>query len=160
MHSSRQRDGQPELERAARNIVVDCLAVAADEQALVIADPGTRAIGQALRDACAAAGADAVLAMMDRRATHGTEPPATVTAALEACDVYPAPTSRSLGHTRARKRATEAGARGATMPGVTTEMLSRAMAVDMTLLAGRSRAVTRCSRAGRRPRSPARGART
>src|SRR5205807_245805 len=44
-------------------------------------------------------------------------------------------------HTVARKRATDAGARGATMPGVTEEMLARVMAVDFDLMAARSRAV-------------------
>jgi leucyl aminopeptidase (aminopeptidase T) len=71
----------------------------------------------------------------------GTEPPRPITAALAECDVFIAPTSRSLSHTTARKRATDSGARGATMPGVTEEMLARAMAVDFDLMAARSRAV-------------------
>jgi len=59
--------------------------------------------------AAAVAGADAVLAVMDERANDGTEPPRTLAGALEACDVFMAPTSRSLSHTTARKRATDAG---------------------------------------------------
>jgi len=47
----------------------------------------------------------------------------------------------SLSHTMARKRATEAGARGATMPGVTEEMLARTMALDFDSMAARSQAV-------------------
>ena len=42
--------------------------------------------------------------------------------------VFIAPTRRSLSHTRARKAASEAGARGATLPGVTEDMLARLMA--------------------------------
>jgi leucyl aminopeptidase (aminopeptidase T) len=52
--------------------------------------------------------------------------------------VFIAPTSRSLSHTPARKRATENGARGATLPGVTADMLARVMAVNFDLMAGRS----------------------
>jgi leucyl aminopeptidase (aminopeptidase T) len=63
--------------------------------------------------------------------------------------VFIAPTSRSLSHTRARSRATEAGARGATMPGVTPELLARVMAVDFELMTGRSRAVAGLLDAGR-----------
>ena len=40
------------------------------------------------------------------------------------------PTRRSLSHTPARKQAIEAGARGATIPGVSEDMLARVMAVD------------------------------
>jgi leucyl aminopeptidase (aminopeptidase T) len=108
---------------------------------LVITDANLRALGEALRDEAAAAGGDAVLAVMDERESHGTEPPRMLAAALAACDVFIAPTSRSLSHTTARKRASEAGARGATMPGVTEPMLARVMAVDFAAMVARSRAV-------------------
>lgn len=130
-----------DLATAVQTVVRDCLGVGSGENALVIVDPPLLALGQALRHAAQDAGADAVLALMDERATDGTEPPPTVAAALSACDVYIAPTSRSLSHTTARKRASEAGARGATMPGVTEDMLARVMAVDFETMAARSGAV-------------------
>ena len=108
---------------------------------MVVVDPATAAIGEALREEARAAGADAMLIVMDERATDGTEPPPPVAAALAACDVFIAPTSRSLSHTSARKRASDAGARGATMPGVTEDMLARAMAIDFDTMAARSKAV-------------------
>jgi leucyl aminopeptidase (aminopeptidase T) len=129
------------LATAVDSVIARCLAVRAGEDVLVIVDPATRIIGEALREAAAAAGADAVLAVMDERATDGTDPARPIAAALSACDVFIAPTSRSLSHTPARKRASENGARGATMPGVTEEMLTRVMAADFDLMAGRSRAV-------------------
>ena len=55
--------------------------------------------------------------------------------------MFIAPASRSLSHTLARKRASEAGARGATMPHVTTDMLARLMAIDFDRLKSRSHAV-------------------
>jgi aminopeptidase len=127
------------LDPAASTVVRQCLRVQTGEEVLVIVDPATREIGEALRAEAAAAGADAVLAVMDERATDGTEPPRALAAALSASDVYIAPTSRSLSHTVARKRASDAGARGATLPGVTAEMLARAMSVDFELMAARSR---------------------
>jgi leucyl aminopeptidase (aminopeptidase T) len=130
-----------DLGPAVATVVRRCLGVQPGEDALVIVDRETRSIGEVLRDECAAVGADAVLAVMDERATDGTEPPRTIAAALEACDVYIAPTSRSLSHTAARKRASDAGARGATMPGVTEDMLARVMAVDFDTMAARSKAV-------------------
>jgi leucyl aminopeptidase (aminopeptidase T) len=52
--------------------------------------------------------------------------------------------------TSARKRATDAGARGATMPGVTEDMLARVMAVDFDTMAARSNAVANVLDAGMR----------
>ncbi len=129
------------LERAVRTVVRRCLGVQTGHEVLVIGDPGTRELAEALRAEAAAAGADAVLALMAERATDGTEPPPPLAAALSAADVFIAPTSRSLSHTTARKRASEAGARGATMPGVTGEMLARVMDVDFDALAARCAAV-------------------
>ncbi|HET7051288.1 MAG TPA: aminopeptidase [Solirubrobacteraceae bacterium] len=130
-----------DLRPAVSTVVHRCLGVKAGEDVLVIVDAATRAIGEALREEASEASADAVLAVMDERATDGTEPPRTLAAALADCDVYIAPTSRSLSHTTARKRATDAGARGATMPGVTGDMLARVMAVDFDTMAARSKAV-------------------
>jgi leucyl aminopeptidase (aminopeptidase T) len=131
----------PDLGPAVRTVIAKCLAIEAGEEVLVIADAGTRPIGEALRNEAAAAGADAVLTIMDPRQNDGTEPPAPVAAALQACDAFIAPTSRSLSHTTARKRASDAGVRGATMPGVTEDMLARVMAVDFDTMAARSKAV-------------------
>src|SRR5436190_3299637 len=131
------------LDHAVDTIVADCLGVAAGENVVVVVDSERRPLGDALRRRAAEARADAVLALMDERADNGTEPPPPVAAALAASDVFIAPTSKSLSHTRARKAASDAGARGATMPGVTTDMLARVMAVDFAALRARSAAVAR-----------------
>jgi aminopeptidase len=130
-----------DLQQAISTVIRRCLGVQPGEDVVVVVDRATRTIGDALREEAAAAGADAVLAVMDQRATDGTEPPASVAAAMAASDVFVAPTTRSLSHTNARKRATDGGARGATMPGVTEDMLARVMAVDFDAMAARSRAV-------------------
>jgi leucyl aminopeptidase (aminopeptidase T) len=138
----------PDLAPAVSTVVHRCLAVKPGEEVVVVVDPGTRTIGEALRVEASSAGADAVLTIMDERATDGAEPPRAVAAALAASDVFIAPTTRSLSHTLARKRASEVGARGATMPGVTADMLARVMAVDFDTMAARSRAVAALLDAG------------
>ena len=130
-----------DLSAAIDTVINRCLAVQPGEDVLVVADPATRGMGEALRAAASAAGADAVLAVMDERATDGTDPARPIAAAMSACDVFICPTSRSLSHTPARKRASEAGARGATLPGVTEDMLARVMAVDFDRMGRRSRQV-------------------
>jgi leucyl aminopeptidase (aminopeptidase T) len=131
----------PDLGPAVETTLTRCLAVTAGEDVLVIVDPAKQAIGEALREGAGRLGADAALLLMDERADHGTEPAAPVAAAMAACDVFIAPTVKSLSHTDARRLACEAGARGATMPGVTEEMLARVMAIDFDLMAARSHAV-------------------
>lgn len=133
----------PDLDRALITVMERCLDVRGGENVLVIGDPGSRDLAEAMREMAARHGADAVLALMDERATDGTEPPPPIAAALAACDVFLAPTTRSLSHTRARKAASDAGARGATLPGVTAEMLARVMAVDFDALKARTQAIVR-----------------
>jgi leucyl aminopeptidase (aminopeptidase T) len=130
-----------DLGPAIDTILTRCLAVQRGENVLVVSDPGKRQIADALRAGARALGAESVLAEMDERATDGAEPPAVIAAAMMAADVLIAPTTRSLSHTQARKRATDSGVRGATLPGVTAEMLARVMAVDFDPMAARSRAI-------------------
>ena len=75
---------------------------------------------------------------------------------MAAADVVLAPTVQSLSHTAARKRASEAGARIATLPGVTEEMLARVMSADMEGLRRKRRRDRRAARRRvARRRSPA-----
>ncbi len=102
-----------------------------EEEVLVVCNPATQHLGERLREEAADAGADAVLAVISERASHAAEPPRTVADAMAAADVLLAPTVQSLSHTAARKRASENGARCATLPGVTEEILARVMSADM-----------------------------
>jgi leucyl aminopeptidase (aminopeptidase T) len=130
-----------DLDRAVRAVVRECLGVREGEEALVICNPVTQNVGERLRDESAAAGADAVLTVISELPSHGAEPPRTVAEAMAAADVVIAPTVQSLSHTVARERATEAGARCATLPGVTEEMLARVMSADMEGLRRKGQAV-------------------
>ncbi len=119
-----------ELKEAARRTVEGCLAVRPGETVTVVTDAGARVVGEALTAAAAAADAEAILAVMKPRRINGEEPPAPIAALMRASDALLLPTTVSLSHTRARKEASEAGARGASMPGVTPEMMARTMNVD------------------------------
>ena len=130
-----------ELERAVRTVVDSCLGVQPGEDVVIVVDRTTESLGAALQAAAAELGAESVTCVMEPREVDGQEPPAAVAAALAAATVFIAPTRRSLSHTRARKAASEAGARGATLPGVTEDMLARLMACDFPLMSARSRAV-------------------
>jgi leucyl aminopeptidase (aminopeptidase T) len=101
----------PDLSPAVATTLTHCLAVARGEEVLVVVDPGTVAIGEAFAAGARELGAEATLALMSERDSHGAEPPRPVAAALEHCDVFIAPTTKSLSHTAARRRASDGGAR-------------------------------------------------
>ena len=130
-----------DLDLAVQTVVRRCLGIQAGENVLVVGDEGTRDLAEALRAEAANAGAEAVLALMDVRAENGSEPPPAIAAALSAVDVYIAPTTKSLSHTQARKAASEAGVRGATLPGVTSDLLARVMTVDFDAMRARCHAI-------------------
>lgn len=130
-----------DLTRAVETVVRRCLAVREGEEVVVVGDASTADIAIALRDEAERAGADATLAIATARDIDGAEPSRAVAVALAAADVFVAPTSWSISHTRARKDASDAGARGATMPGVTADMLARLMSCDFDVMGERSRKV-------------------
>jgi leucyl aminopeptidase (aminopeptidase T) len=129
------------LDRAVQTVIRDCLGIEPAEDVLVICNPVTEELGALIRILAQGDGAEATLAVVSERDSHAAEPPAPVAAAMLAADVVVAPTIQSISHTAARKAATEAGVRVASMPGVTDEMLSRVMSADMRQLRRRGNAV-------------------
>ncbi len=92
------------------------------ETLLVVTDTDTNHIGRALFDAGVELGLESGLFEIPPMERNGMEPPGSVARAMESADIVVCPTSASLTHTRAREAATEAGARVATMPGITDQM--------------------------------------
>jgi len=113
------------------NIVQSCMALKANENALVVTDIDTIEIGQTLAYACRAVGADPVLAIMSTRDLGGDEPPPPIAQAMLASQVIVMATSKSLTHTEATVAALKKGARIASMPSITERMMvSGAMLAD------------------------------
>jgi leucyl aminopeptidase (aminopeptidase T) len=136
------------LDRAVSTLIRECLGLEPSEEVLVICNPITEELGALLRINAQGEGGDATLAVISERDSHAAEPPATVAAAMIAADVVLAPTIQSISHTEARKAASDAGARVASMPGVTGEMLGRLMSADMRLLRKRGTQLSRALGAG------------
>ena len=100
------------------------MAVKPEEVVLIITDTATHpSIASALYDRAVELGCDPILMTMEPREVHGQEPPTSVAEAMAAADVVLAPTSKSLTHTQAKINAKMAGARIATMPGISLEMM-------------------------------------
>jgi leucyl aminopeptidase (aminopeptidase T) len=136
------------LDRAVSTLIRDCLDLNPSEEVLVICNPITEELGALLRINAQGEGGEATLAVISERESHAAEPPQTVAAAMLVADIVVAPTIQSISHTEARRAATEAGVRIASMPGVTGEMLARVMGADLRLLRKRGASVGRTLGAG------------
>ena len=108
-----------ELAEIGKNILTNCMNVKPGENVLIVTDDEKYAIGQTLYQAAKLLKAEAMLMTMTAREVSGQEPPAVVAAAMKAADVVICPMKTSITHTRAKIEAAKAGARIATMPGIT-----------------------------------------
>lgn len=129
------------LLKAAKIVVDDCLSVKPGERVVVVTDEPCRIVASAIWMALKRK-TDPVLIEIFSRSIHGEEPPVLVAEMLKACDVFIAPTSRSLTHTQARINANKSGARGATMPGITVETVLRTLNADYRRVANLTKKVT------------------
>jgi leucyl aminopeptidase (aminopeptidase T) len=94
-----------------------------NENVLIVTDTEKLKIAEAFAYAAAALEALTVVLIMQATEQKG-EPPRVVAEAMKAADVALLPTSRSLSHTDARREATKHGARIASMPGITADMMT------------------------------------
>ncbi|WP_459821805.1 aminopeptidase [Halorubrum luteum] len=127
-----------EIAEAARTAIDQCLHVGTDESVLVVTDDDRASIGEALYEAALDATEDGSIVRYPPGEQHGTEPPDAVAAAMSVVDVFLAPTTKSLSHTRARGSACDAGARGATLPGITEDVFVAGLDADYEAIAAHS----------------------
>lgn len=107
------------------NKVMECFGVKSKESVLIVVDTLTpQAIGNSLFEAAKDIGCEVMILTMLPRSRHGEEPPRVVSDAMMKADVVIVPTTLSLTHTQARINACKAGARIASMPGITEKMMS------------------------------------
>jgi len=102
----------------ARSVVRTCLQVRREEDVLVITDPYTAEVGQALYEEAARVTDRILLVMMPPTQKPGKEPPLPVSDIMRKNRVIMIATKDSLTHTRARQQATKEGARIIAMPGI------------------------------------------
>jgi leucyl aminopeptidase (aminopeptidase T) len=115
----------------SKNVLQKCLGLTAGETLLVVTDDDKKELGESIYEAGKALGAEAAILTMKVRSKSGEEPPAPVAEAMLRSNVVVCVTRYSLTHTSARKQAAAAGARLATMPGMTDDMfMNGAIAAD------------------------------
>jgi leucyl aminopeptidase (aminopeptidase T) len=138
-----------ELNQASRNALTVCQAVKPEETVLVVTDAPCLTVGAALFHAALDLGLTAMLMEIPARGVSGSEPPAPVSGAMAEAAVTLCPSSRSLTHTEARRRACRAGGRVATLPGITEDCMVRCLAADYDRIAAVTQRITAQLTAGK-----------
>jgi leucyl aminopeptidase (aminopeptidase T) len=118
------------LDKASRTAIKVCMGTKNEEKVLVITDEEKREIGYSIYENSLKLGYNSLLVEMKAGKTNGEEPPPDVADLMKKFDVVFCPTSKSLTHTNARREASAAGARVATFPGITKEVMIRGMNAD------------------------------
>tara|TARA_A100001037_G_scaffold306756_1_gene355051 strand:- start:19665 stop:20609 length:945 start_codon:yes stop_codon:yes gene_type:complete len=118
------------LKQAAFTALSQCMGLQPGESCLIITDSICKPIGECLYEVASEITEDVSLLLYPPGTQHGEEPPLEVSSAMLEYDVFLAPTSKSITHTRARRLATESGARGATLPGITEEVMIKGLCSD------------------------------
>jgi len=124
-----------QLKVSARTVIKTCMDIRRGENVLIVCDPSTGDIGQALHEAANERSDRVLLIVMPKARHHGEEPPSPVANLMRQQQVVIAPTRYSLTHTRAIRQSLREGSRVATMPGMTNEMFSRGgMSADFSII--------------------------
>ena len=118
------------LEKSSNIILKQCMNLKENESCLVVTDSKLKQIGNALYKNTLKITKKSKLILTEIPKTHGTEPSKNIADEMLKYDAVLLATTKSLSHTRARKNTSKKGARIASMPGITIDMMSRALNID------------------------------
>lgn len=115
-----------------------CFAVKPTESVLVVTVPEKQTEGALLFEAAKLFSNNVTMLVFTGMTENAQEPPKKVAQAMQENDVVVLVTRFSLSHTRAREMANTAGARVASLPGITFEMMARTLSADYKQIAQKS----------------------
>ena len=118
------------LEKSCKIILKQCMNLKKNESCLIVTDSKLKSIGNALYKNSLKITKQSKLILTTIPKAHGEEPPQKIADEMLKHDVILMPTTKSLSHTKARENAIKTGARIASMPSITTDMMNRALNVD------------------------------
>lgn len=123
------------LDRACRIAIKDCMGAQKGESILIVTDEFKNKIGYSLFENAKKLGHESVYLEFKSRQMHGQEPPNQIAEMMKLFDIVLCPTEKSLTHTNARRNASALGARIATFPGITEEIMIRGLNADYNKIA-------------------------
>jgi leucyl aminopeptidase (aminopeptidase T) len=115
---------------ACRHVLRHNLGLEAGESVLVVTDAVGRSIGEAFAEAAGTLTRNVAIDVIPVGERSGAEPPPETALNMASADVALLVTGPSLSWTNARRAATEAGARVASMPRLDESILHRTLTID------------------------------
>jgi len=111
-------------------ILKKCMELRPEESCLIITDKTRLNLSKKVLASARQITESSEIMLMPELENNGSEPTVKVAHKMLKFDVILILTSKSMSHTKARLNATNVGARIASMPGITKEILNRAIDVD------------------------------
>lgn len=127
-----------EEERIGRMVFEKSLEIKKDEKVLIVCDPGKQEEAAVFFEYAKRYTPNLSCILLDGMTENSQEPPEDILEAMKASDIAILVTFYSLSHTQARKAASDVGARIATLPNITLEMMKRILVTDPTTMRGDS----------------------
>ena len=118
------------LSKSSNIILKQCMNLKKNESCLIVTDAKLKYIGEVLFRNSLSMCKKSKLIFTRIPKSHGYEPPSNIAEEMLKYDVILLPTTKSLSHTRARENASKKGARIASMPGITEDMMKRTLNID------------------------------
>ncbi|NQT32701.1 MAG: aminopeptidase [Candidatus Omnitrophica bacterium] len=115
---------------AIKAVFEGSLKLKSTESCLIVTDTVKEPIARAFHEYASRMATRSDIIVINPIDEHGAEPPEKVASEMLKYDVEILVTEKSLTHTRARREATERGARIATMPTITEEIANRCLDID------------------------------
>jgi leucyl aminopeptidase (aminopeptidase T) len=127
-----------EERRIGRMVFEKSFEIKNDENVLIVCDPNKREEASVFFESARRYTSNLSCLIFEGMTENAQEPPADVLEAMRTSDIAILTTSYSLSHTQARRAASTAGARVASMPDITLEMMKRILVTDPRLIRGAS----------------------
>lgn len=119
-----------ELNKAAINVLKNCMNVNKNEKVLIVTDSKLIELSKIFFKNSKEITKNTDLVKIPIPKVHGVEPPKKIANLMLNYNVILALTTKSISHTKARKNASDKGARISTMPGITEDIIKRTLTVN------------------------------
>lgn len=128
----------PQTSDIAKVIFETCLGIKSNERVVIVTDKYKTVEADIVRDAAVRYSINVTQLILTGMTENAQEPPEEIARAIQDTDIAIFVTRYSLSHTEARLVATGKGVRVISMPGITVEMMERALIVDYERMAQES----------------------
>lgn len=122
------------IKNACKKIVEQCMKIKKGEKVLILYDINKKDVARHLFSASEKISSSVYMLKVPVGKVNGEEPPKYAAKKMQDYDVILIATTKSLSHTKARRDATKKGARIASMPTITKDILNRCIDIDYNKL--------------------------